>query len=79
MARQDSRLASPENVRQFSSKPLNHAWVTVVSPLNQRLVLQACDHCGVVKSENSIVRACSGHRLNRILTDRSPSNFSHAV
>jgi len=37
-----------------------HGWITVVDPTNQRSLLQACDHCGVVKSENSVVKACSG-------------------
>ena len=37
-----------------------HSWITVVDPTKQRSLLQACDHCGVVKSENSVVRACSG-------------------
>jgi len=35
-----------------------HKWVTVVNPINHRSLLQACDNCGVVKSENSIVRSC---------------------
>jgi len=40
---------------EFDNK---HAWVTVVNPLNQRSLLQACDDCGVVKSENSVIRQC---------------------
>ena len=35
-----------------------HQWVTVVNPINHRALLQACDSCGVVKSENTIVRSC---------------------
>ena len=35
-----------------------HTWVTVVNPINYRSLLQACDDCGVVKSENSIIRNC---------------------
>ncbi|NND80941.1 MAG: hypothetical protein HKN50_00800 [Gammaproteobacteria bacterium] len=35
-----------------------HDWVTVVNPTNQQVLLQACDHCGVVKSENSVMRRC---------------------
>lgn len=35
-----------------------HQWVTVINPTNHRLLLQACDDCGVVKSENSILRKC---------------------
>lgn len=36
-----------------------HSWVTVIDPRNHRLLLQACDDCGVVKSENSVVRNCA--------------------
>ena len=35
-----------------------HSWVTVVNPTNHRMLLQACDNCGVVKSENSVMRRC---------------------
>jgi len=35
-----------------------HAWVTVVNPNNSRSLLQACDDCGVVKTENSLIRSC---------------------
>ena len=43
---------------KFESKPKQHLWVTVVNPTNQRLLLQACDNCGVVKSENSVIKRC---------------------
>lgn len=36
-----------------------HVWVTVINPINHRSLLQACDGCGVVKSENSIIRNCA--------------------
>jgi hypothetical protein len=36
-----------------------HQWITVVNPTNQMLLLQACDNCGVVKSENSVIRRCA--------------------
>ena len=36
----------------------NHFWVTVVNPTNHCLLLQVCDDCGVVKSENSILKRC---------------------
>ncbi len=36
----------------------DHDWVTVVNPTNRRMLLQACDNCGVVKSENTVVQAC---------------------
>lgn len=35
-----------------------HAWITVEDPTNRRSLLQACDDCGVVKSENSVIRNC---------------------
>ena len=37
---------------------IKHCWVTVVNPTNHRVLLQACDNCGVVKSENSVMRHC---------------------
>jgi len=40
----------------------NHQWVTVVNPLNHHTLLQACDGCGVVKSENSMMRACKAKK-----------------
>ena len=36
-----------------------HQWITVVNPTNHSLLLQACDNCGVVKSENSVIRRCA--------------------
>jgi hypothetical protein len=36
----------------------DHDWVTVVNPTNRRMLLQACDKCGVVKSENTVVQQC---------------------
>lgn len=43
---------------KFASSPKSHVWVTVINPTNHRLLLQACDDCGVVKSENSVTRHC---------------------
>lgn len=45
---------------QAANDNRQHGWITVIDPTNQRSLLQACDHCGVVKSENSVVKACSG-------------------
>jgi len=36
-----------------------HEWITVVNPTNRRMLLQACDNCGVVKSENTVARGCT--------------------
>lgn len=46
--------------RHAANDHRQHGWITVVDPTNQRSLLQACDHCGVVKSENSVVKSCSG-------------------
>ncbi len=45
-----------------------HDWVTVVNPMNHRLLLQACDNCGVVKSENSVVRRCKAPKGNELIS-----------
>jgi len=45
-----------------------HAWVTVINPHNQRSLLQACDDCGVVKSENSLSRNCLAPRGQGIIS-----------
>lgn len=63
-----SRLLSEEllarlgvlDQRYAANDHSQHGWITVVDPTNQRSLLQACDHCGVVKSENSVIKACSG-------------------
>jgi len=43
---------------QAANDHREHLWVTVIDPTNQRSLLQACDDCGVVKSENSVIRNC---------------------
>ena len=42
----------------FQSFKRTHDWVTVVNPTNRRTLLQACDRCGVVKSENTVTQGC---------------------
>ena len=59
----------------FGSKAVHshsdeHNWVTVVNPTNHRLLLQACDDCGVVKSENSIRRLCKAPKGQRLVSSR---------
>lgn len=44
---------APEIVTQ------EHSWISVINPRNQRSLLQACDDCGIVKSENSILKNCT--------------------
>lgn len=65
--------------RSFKPQSLGHAWHTVINPVSQNRVLQACDHCGVVKSENSIVKACRGHRDARLLSADSLTVYQRAV
>ena len=57
--------SSSKPISFYKAKALNigqqkHRWVTVKDPSNFKTVVQACDCCGVVKSENSIVKACKG-------------------
>ena len=50
---------------QFDSE---HVWVAVVNPVNHRMLLQACDGCGVVKSENTIVRNCKAPKGTALIS-----------
>ena len=52
----------------------SHRWVTVVNPLNHHTLLQACDGCGVVKSENSIIRACKADKHIHLISDSLQAN-----
>lgn len=56
--------------RTFTSRRATqqHVWVTVIDPLNQRSLLQACDDCGVVKSENSVVKRCRAPRGQALIS-----------
>lgn len=47
----------------------SHSWITVVNPTNRRMLLQACDHCGVVKSENTVVRHCTADSSQHLISD----------
>jgi len=55
--RSNSSLALTPRAKKTSAR--THTWLTVIDPTNHRLLLQACDNCGVVKSENSVIRHCS--------------------
>lgn len=59
-----------------STQNTDHSWVTVVNPSNNRLLLQACDHCGVVKSENSVVRRCQASKDQALISSSLDSTFS---
>ena len=45
-----------------------HEWVTVPNPMNKRVLLQACDNCGVVKSENTLFKHCRAESDRGLIT-----------
>ncbi len=45
-----------------------HEWVTIPNPTNLSALLQACDHCGVVKSQNTMIKRCSADSDQFILS-----------
>ena len=55
------------NIRSSRSDH-DHVWITVVNPTNQRKLLQACDNCGIVKSENSIIRSCKAAKNSGLIS-----------
>jgi len=77
--------------RQAKNKQLNanqattnsvarkHAWVTVVNPMNHQTLLQACDQCGVVKSENSIIRSCKAPSGQALISSSMASSQKIAM
>jgi len=56
-----------------------HNWVTVVNPMNHSLLLQACDNCGVVKSENSVVKRCKAARQRALISEAIAINQLEVV
>ncbi len=60
------------NLHQFEASALDtqqaHEWVTVPNPTNKRILLQACDNCGVVKSENTVIKHCGADSDRRIIS-----------
>ena len=65
--------------RQVKRESFGHTWQTVINPVSKNHVLQACDHCGVVKSENSIVKACRGNSNARLLSSDSLNYLQRVV
>jgi len=61
----------------LDNRPLaiQHNWVTVVNPINHQMLLQACDDCGVVKSENSVIRNCRAGKGRALISKASQSNL----
>ena len=56
-------------------KGFGHQWITVINPTNHSLLLQACDNCGVVKSENSVVRRCAMPQGQRLISAEMSSEL----
>ena len=56
-----------------------HTWVTVIDPTNQRSVLKACDDCGVVKSENSVIRDCKAESGAALISSSTTTNIQIAI
>lgn len=52
------QLSSKPALNVVTNKVGEHQWITVVNPTNRRMLLQACDNCGVVKSENTVIKPC---------------------
>lgn len=57
-------------IRSFTNVEVKHThdWVTVVNPTNRRMLLQACDNCGVVKSENTVIQGCKKPQGQALIT-----------
>ncbi len=45
-----------------------HQWVTVLNPIERRELLRACDNCGVVKSQNTMRKACAVKTPQRLIS-----------
>lgn len=65
-------ISAANDVRQ-------HLWVTVEDPTNRRSLLQACDDCGVVKSENSVIRNCKADFGAALITGSIVVNTQIAI
>ena len=59
------------NIERFARH--EHRWITVINPINSRLLLQACDNCGVVKSQNSVLRGCSKANGQQLISGSLPT------
>ena len=65
-------IVSSKSSSQCSEKKTDthHVWITVVNPTNHRLLLQACDDCGVVKSQNSVLKQCRAVKGRALVSGR---------
>ena len=72
-------LVSAKSVNSLESlgrgEASDHQWVTVVNPTNSRLLLQACDDCGVVKSENSVRKMCLADKGRALVSGDMQNNI----
>ncbi len=57
----------------------DHMWLTVVDPNNRRSLLMACDNCGVVKSENSVVHGCKASGEKGLISSALEYNAQIAI
>ena len=62
-----------------NNQPRVHAWLSVINPISQRSLLCACDNCGVVKSENSIIRSCEAEPGGALISSSFSANTKIAV
>ena len=63
----------------FTQAKKEHRWITVNHPTRHTAVLQACDRCGVVKSENSVLKSCTGDANARLISSVYIAAYSEAV
>lgn len=62
-----------------SHQSVTHKWVTVVNPYSKMSLLQACDDCGVVKSQNSISKRCKANKGVGLISSALLANANAAV
>ncbi len=67
-----------DNTKQ-SGFSVSHKWITVVNPYSKLSLLQACDDCGVVKSQNSINKSCKANKGVGLISSALLANINIAV
>lgn len=68
-------MSRPDQTESVKHPSFKHQWITVVNPTNHRTLLQACDHCGVVKSENSVMRRCKASSGQALISQSYAANL----
>lgn len=61
-------MVLPQSFTHRISQTNEHAWITVVNPLNKSSVISACDHCGIVKSPDAIESDCSADAAHFLIS-----------